>query len=110
MNSLPDIEEVKDKSIKKGSNAFRVYKMLSPTERPTKKGKKKTEKEEKPKRIKVEELVPAPEDPHTVAVALKVEDLVDSTVAGLTGETARSLAPAAADHLQVALESHTGFF
>nr|XP_015201189.1 PREDICTED: interferon regulatory factor 2 isoform X3 [Lepisosteus oculatus] len=84
MNSLPDIEEVKDKSIKKGSNAFRVYKMLSPTERPTKKGKKKTEKEEKPKRIKVEELVPASEDPNTAAVALKVEELVDSTVVGLT--------------------------
>uniref|UniRef100_A0A3Q0SRX4 Interferon regulatory factor n=1 Tax=Amphilophus citrinellus TaxID=61819 RepID=A0A3Q0SRX4_AMPCI len=33
MNSLPDIEEVKDKSIKKGTNAFRVYKMLSSSER-----------------------------------------------------------------------------
>lgn len=40
MNSLPDIEEVKDKSIKKGTNAFRVYKMLSSSER-VKKGKKK---------------------------------------------------------------------
>ncbi|CDQ81699.1 unnamed protein product [Oncorhynchus mykiss] len=38
MNSLPDIEEVKDKSIKKGTNAFRVYKMLSASERQTKKG------------------------------------------------------------------------
>lgn len=38
MNSLPDIEEVKDKSIKKGTNAFRVYKMLSPSERQTKRG------------------------------------------------------------------------
>ncbi|MBN3281696.1 IRF2 factor, partial [Polyodon spathula] len=37
MNSLPDIEEVKDKSIKKGSHAFRVYRMLTLTERPTKK-------------------------------------------------------------------------
>ncbi|TTG17231.1 Interferon regulatory factor 2 [Bagarius yarrelli] len=36
MNSLPDIEEVKDKSIKKGTNAFRVYKMLSATERQSK--------------------------------------------------------------------------
>ncbi|XP_013856506.1 interferon regulatory factor 2 [Austrofundulus limnaeus] len=45
MNSLPDIEEVKDKSIKKGTNAFRVYKMLSSTERSLKKGKKKAEKE-----------------------------------------------------------------
>ncbi|XP_010896668.1 interferon regulatory factor 2 [Esox lucius] len=44
MNSLPDIEEVKDKSIKKGTNAFRVYKMLSPSERQNKKGKKRGEK------------------------------------------------------------------
>ncbi|XP_028815494.1 interferon regulatory factor 2 [Denticeps clupeoides] len=51
MNSLPDIEEVKDKSIKKGTNAFRVYKMLSPSERQTKRGKRKSEKDEK---IKVE--------------------------------------------------------
>ncbi|XP_041929533.1 interferon regulatory factor 2 isoform X2 [Alosa sapidissima] len=47
MNSLPDIEEVKDKSIKKGTNAFRVYKMLSPSERQSKRGKKRSEKEEK---------------------------------------------------------------
>uniref|UniRef100_A0A667ZD23 Interferon regulatory factor n=1 Tax=Myripristis murdjan TaxID=586833 RepID=A0A667ZD23_9TELE len=45
MNSLPDIEEVKDKSTKKGTNAFRVYKMLSSSEKTTKKGKKKTDKE-----------------------------------------------------------------
>uniref|UniRef100_A0A3Q3WA00 Interferon regulatory factor n=1 Tax=Mola mola TaxID=94237 RepID=A0A3Q3WA00_MOLML len=38
MNSLPDIEEVKDKSTKKGTNAFRVYKMLSSSERSLKKG------------------------------------------------------------------------
>ncbi|XP_043113397.1 interferon regulatory factor 2 isoform X3 [Puntigrus tetrazona] len=48
MNSLPDIEEVKDKSIKKGTNAFRVYKMLSASERHSKRGKKRgIEKEEK---------------------------------------------------------------
>ncbi|XP_034546619.1 interferon regulatory factor 2 [Notolabrus celidotus] len=47
MNSLPDIEEVKDKSIKKGTNAFRVYKMLSSSERSMKKGKKKADKEGK---------------------------------------------------------------
>ncbi|KAF0039711.1 hypothetical protein F2P81_007946 [Scophthalmus maximus] len=52
MNSLPDIEEVKDKSIKKGTNAFRVYKMLSSTERSLKKGKKKTDKEGIPKENK----------------------------------------------------------
>ncbi|XP_044538258.1 interferon regulatory factor 2 [Gracilinanus agilis] len=55
MNSLPDIEEVKDKSIKKGNNAFRVYRMLPLSERPSKKGKKtKTDKEDKVKHIKQE--------------------------------------------------------
>ncbi|XP_015245093.1 PREDICTED: interferon regulatory factor 2 [Cyprinodon variegatus] len=52
MNSLPDIEEVKDKSIKKGTNAFRVYKMLSSSERSLKKGKKKADKEGKAKASK----------------------------------------------------------
>ncbi|XP_041915140.1 interferon regulatory factor 2-like isoform X1 [Alosa sapidissima] len=44
MNSLPDIEEVKDKSIKKGNNAFKVYRMLSAAERAVIKEKKKLEK------------------------------------------------------------------
>ncbi|XP_030644171.1 interferon regulatory factor 2a [Chanos chanos] len=52
MNSLPDIEEVKDKSMKRGSNAFRMYRMLSASERAMKKGKKKMEKETKLKRQK----------------------------------------------------------
>uniref|UniRef100_A0A671L285 Interferon regulatory factor 2-like n=1 Tax=Sinocyclocheilus anshuiensis TaxID=1608454 RepID=A0A671L285_9TELE len=38
MNSLPDIEEVKDKSMKKGNNAFRMYRMLSSYEKVVKKG------------------------------------------------------------------------
>uniref|UniRef100_A0A671VHN3 Interferon regulatory factor n=1 Tax=Sparus aurata TaxID=8175 RepID=A0A671VHN3_SPAAU len=60
MNSLPDIEEVKDKSIKKGTNAFRVYKMLSSSERSLKKGKKKTDKEGRTKGNK-EEASPSPD-------------------------------------------------
>ncbi|XP_016377841.1 interferon regulatory factor 2-like isoform X1 [Sinocyclocheilus rhinocerous] len=53
MNSLPDIEEVKDKSIKKGTNAFRVYKMLSASERHSKRGKKRgVEKEEEIKAVR----------------------------------------------------------
>lgn len=36
MNSLPDIEEVKDQSINKGCGAVRVYRMLP--EAPKKKG------------------------------------------------------------------------
>nr|XP_016849547.1 PREDICTED: interferon regulatory factor 2 [Anolis carolinensis] len=54
MNSLPDIEEVKDKSIKKGNNAFRVYRMLPLSERPKKGKKPKSDKEDKVKLIKQE--------------------------------------------------------
>ncbi|XP_053559848.1 interferon regulatory factor 2 [Bombina bombina] len=55
MNSLPDIEEVKDKSMKKGNNAFRVYRMIPVAERPSKRGKRtKSEKEDKIKQEKDE--------------------------------------------------------
>ncbi|XP_078534137.1 interferon regulatory factor 2 isoform X2 [Lissotriton helveticus] len=58
MNSLPDIEEVKDKSIKKGNNAYRVYRMLPPSERPFKKAKKlKMEGKEVKAEEKVEPVV-----------------------------------------------------
>ncbi|XP_061108889.1 interferon regulatory factor 2 [Conger conger] len=87
MNSLPDIEEVKDKSIKKGTNAFRVYKMLLPSERPTKKGRKRGEKEDK---IKVERRT---SDQRVV----KVEDSVDSTV--LTGTHRLATRDSAVDHM-----------
>ncbi|XP_023670485.1 interferon regulatory factor 2-like isoform X3 [Paramormyrops kingsleyae] len=78
MNSLPDIEEVKDKSIKKGTNAFRVYKMLMPTERRTKKGKKRTEKEEKIKTgcrsMWGEQMSSA----HMFSLAVKADNMQDS--------------------------------
>lgn len=38
MNSLPDIEEVKDQSRNKGSSAVRVYRMLPPLTKNQKKG------------------------------------------------------------------------
>ncbi|XP_020490026.1 interferon regulatory factor 2 isoform X1 [Labrus bergylta] len=69
MNSLPDIEEVKDKSIKKGTNAFRVYKMLSSSERSMKKGKKKADKEGKVKGNK-EAASPSPDRTHCDAGAI----------------------------------------
>ncbi|KAM4709343.1 interferon regulatory factor 2 [Discoglossus pictus] len=58
MNSLPDIEEVKDKSMKKGNNAFRVYRMIPVAERPSKRGKRtKVDKEDK---VKTEKEEPSP--------------------------------------------------
>ncbi|XP_030595061.1 interferon regulatory factor 2 [Archocentrus centrarchus] len=75
MNSLPDIEEVKDKSIKKGTNAFRVYKMLSSSERNAKKGKKKADKEGKSKGNKeVASPSPGPVD-YTKQGTIKQEQL-----------------------------------
>ncbi|KAJ8271767.1 hypothetical protein COCON_G00106260 [Conger conger] len=79
MNSLPDIEEVKDKSMKKGSNAFRVYRMMSQSERPNKKGKKRGEKEE---RTKVDRQVPLDcrvAESHGLMV-VKMDGMADSTV------------------------------
>ena len=35
LNSLPDVSEMKDQGIKKGSNAFKVYKFLSEKETKT---------------------------------------------------------------------------
>ncbi|XP_066429571.1 interferon regulatory factor 2 [Eleutherodactylus coqui] len=89
MNSLPDIEEVKDKSMKKGNNAFRVYRMIPVAERPAKRGKRaKAEKEEKIKQEKDEAsqtAVPSMNGAYTVTYpitimcsAIKAE--VDSTV------------------------------
>ncbi|KFR08176.1 Interferon regulatory factor 1 [Opisthocomus hoazin] len=41
MNSLPDIEEVKDKSVNKGSSAVRVYRMLPPLTKDQKKARRR---------------------------------------------------------------------
>nr|XP_046218561.1 interferon regulatory factor 2-like isoform X3 [Oncorhynchus gorbuscha] len=77
MNSLPDIEEVKDKSIKKGTNAFRVYKMLSASERQTKKGKKRRGKEGKnkeqvePRSSSMESMNGSVEDHEVVRIEVK---------------------------------------
>ncbi|KAK3507360.1 hypothetical protein QTP70_014817 [Hemibagrus guttatus] len=40
LNSLPDVQELRDRSIKKGHNAFRVY-ILQPNNKPSKKKKGK---------------------------------------------------------------------
>ncbi|XP_018593875.1 interferon regulatory factor 2-like isoform X2 [Scleropages formosus] len=80
MNSLPDIEEVKDKSMKKGTNAFRVYKILVSSERHSRKGKKKAEKEEKGK-ISLQGSWSQPvKAGHAGAQVFKEGSVVDSTV------------------------------
>ncbi|KFQ46717.1 Interferon regulatory factor 1 [Nestor notabilis] len=52
MNSLPDIEEVKDKSINKGSSAVRVYRMLPPLTKDQKKERKSKSSRESRNRSK----------------------------------------------------------
>ncbi|XP_021514892.1 interferon regulatory factor 2 isoform X1 [Meriones unguiculatus] len=95
MNSLPDIEEVKDRSIKKGNNAFRVYRMLPLSERPSKKGKKpKTEKEERVKHIKQEPVESSlglsngvsDFSPEYAVLTSAIKNEVDSTVNIIDGD------------------------
>ncbi|KAL2098031.1 hypothetical protein ACEWY4_007238 [Coilia grayii] len=84
MNSLPDIEEVKDKSSKKGSNAIKVYRMLSTSERARKKEKKKLEKKqvkEKKRRKPGDETTYAGSDKLVPEAKGKVEHEADSTMA-----------------------------
>lgn len=107
MNSLPDIEEVKDKSIKKGTNAFRVYKMLSSLERSMKKGKKKTDKEGKTKGNK-EVASPSPNrttDAHvgpidyTKQEATKQEAIKQETVEFTVTDSASAIHSSAEQHV-----------
>lgn len=103
MNSLPDIEEVKDKSIKKGTNAFRVYKMLSSSERSLKKGKKKTDKEGRPKGNK-EGASPSPDKTvahaHTGPVDLSKQELIKQEAEELTvADTAPAINSSVEDHV-----------
>ncbi|XP_044310382.1 interferon regulatory factor 1 [Varanus komodoensis] len=56
MNSLPDIEEVKDKSISKGSSAVRVYRMLEPSVKSQRKEKKLKSVKNKSSRKSAEDI------------------------------------------------------
>ncbi|XP_062909317.1 interferon regulatory factor 1-like isoform X2 [Mobula hypostoma] len=92
MNSLPDIEEVKDKSVNKGSSAIRVYRMLYVSKQKEKKPRLSTEVKSKNRRrtkskVKEEMTEPAaitlPTD-HTTYTAPELyttqEMVADSTV------------------------------
>ncbi|XP_026543366.1 interferon regulatory factor 1 isoform X1 [Notechis scutatus] len=56
MNSLPDIQEVKDQSISKGPSAVRVYKMLNPPVKAEKKEKKSKSPKSKSPRKSVDDI------------------------------------------------------
>ncbi|CAN9514667.1 unnamed protein product [Ophioblennius macclurei] len=114
MNSLPDIEEVKDKSMKKGTNAFRVYKMLSNEERSLKKGKKKTDREGRNKGSKEVEVShqsqeassPSPssdwtrlEAPAGSAFSVKPEDIKVEVVEQTMADGASAIHSSADEHV-----------
>ncbi|XP_072534686.1 interferon regulatory factor 2a isoform X2 [Salminus brasiliensis] len=86
MNSLPDIEEVKDKSMKRGSNAFRMYRMLSPAEKAAKKVKRKMDREPKPRKRRSKNGEP---DTESDPAQPKEDTLPDSTVLLIEPEQSR---------------------
>lgn len=90
MNSLPDIEEVKDKSIKKGTNAFRVYKMLSLSERQGKRGKKRGEKGAK-RKVEPRSLSPDETSENQLLVKQEVKQEVNEEV--ITDSTTLTVYP-----------------
>ncbi|NXG32232.1 IRF1 factor, partial [Dromaius novaehollandiae] len=90
MNSLPDIEEVKDKSINKGSSAVRVYRMLPPLTKDQKKERKSKSSREarnKSKRKSYED-VRTEESVERLASATLPDDHSGYTVHGYAGQEA----------------------
>uniref|UniRef100_A0A8C1UQY5 Interferon regulatory factor n=1 Tax=Cyprinus carpio TaxID=7962 RepID=A0A8C1UQY5_CYPCA len=73
MNSLPDIEEVKDKSINKGCGAVRVYRMLPAVTK--KKVKRCKSRDSRKRKVKTEET-----DAHEMHTEMTQENTIDSTV------------------------------
>ncbi|XP_051870785.1 interferon regulatory factor 1-like [Pristis pectinata] len=104
MNSLPDIEEVKDKSINKGSSAIRVYRMLLVSKQKEKRNRLSKEvksKNKKRTKSKVKEEVTEPvamtlPTDHTTYTAPEQytpqEMVVDSTVSIEEFSSSESLA------------------
>ncbi|XP_040007221.1 interferon regulatory factor 1b isoform X2 [Xiphias gladius] len=88
MNSLPDIEEVKDKSVNKGHEAMRVFRMLPayPKSRDKQSKAKETKTKKKSREVKMEEDTDYSDAQSPLDVSVQEETLttqentVDSTV------------------------------
>ncbi|KAM3600693.1 uncharacterized protein V6R79_000819 [Siganus canaliculatus] len=84
MNSLPDIEEVKDKSINKGHQAVRVFRMLpsTPKSRDKRSKGKETRQRKKSSAVKMEQDTEDFSDTQspTAQSVVTQEDTIDSTV------------------------------
>lgn len=94
MNSLPDIEAVKDKNVNKGHGALRVFRMLPTTPR-DRRSRTKATRQRRQSKVKYEEsssdseFVPSPAQAHLPSlqdshldstVDMSVDSTVDSTV------------------------------
>ncbi|XP_068816183.1 interferon regulatory factor 1 isoform X2 [Struthio camelus] len=88
MNSLPDIEEVKDKSINKGSSAVRVYRMLPPLTKDQKKERKSKSSREARNRSKRKsyEDMKTEESVESLTSTTLPDDHSGYTVHGYTGQ------------------------
>lgn len=73
MNSLPDIEEVKDKSVNKGCGAVRVYRMLPAVAK--KKMKRSKSRDSRKRKIKTEDA-----EDYEMHSEMTQENTIDSTV------------------------------
>lgn len=73
MNSLPDIEEVKDKSVNKGCGAVRVYRMLPAVSK--KKMKRSKSRDSRKRKIKTEDA-----EDYEMHSEMTQENTIDSTV------------------------------
>ncbi|XP_034461852.1 interferon regulatory factor 1b isoform X1 [Hippoglossus hippoglossus] len=80
MNSLPDIEEVKDKSIHKGQQAVRVFKMLPVTPKSGDKHRKSKDKKPRRKMVKIEEDTDYSDTQSPVDVSMMEESTQENTV------------------------------
>ncbi|KAM4748096.1 interferon regulatory factor 1 [Rhinophrynus dorsalis] len=94
MNSLPDIKEVKDRSICKGSSAVRVYKMLPPPVKVERKERKSRSTKEPRSRLKKkskemeQEVVnnnPLPEDHSSYTASTLEEEEINIVNAAILG-------------------------
>ncbi|KAM8798769.1 interferon regulatory factor 1 [Eudromia elegans] len=99
MNSLPDIEEVKDKSINKGSSAVRVYRMLPPLTKDQKKERKSKSSREARNRSKRKSYEDArtEESVESLTATALPDDHSAYTVHGFAGQEAEETTPITLD-------------
>uniref|UniRef100_A0A8C6TML4 Interferon regulatory factor n=1 Tax=Neogobius melanostomus TaxID=47308 RepID=A0A8C6TML4_9GOBI len=117
MNSLPDIEEVKDKSVNKGHGAVRVFRMLPVTNKPRDR-KSRVSKQRRHHKVKYEEessdsdYVPSPTHTHLPSAQHISRDIgIDISRDGSVDSSVKREQPDASyvDHNEVPFWSSTGF-